>query len=825
MERLRALPATYSGAPSRSRASSLFPSTSSGGAGVEFVTRPECAFDGREDTQCRIRGVPSDVAQWGAVSANSAGGAPDFFSRHNSWPWIEYQVNGSLLPGGREGGGGGVIPAGYSVSVSRKDDDVKNPWTWVVSGWCASEREWIQLDKREAVVFRRSCLRFAVRDNLARPCTRFRFEFAPPPHGIGGSNWELHVGNVHIFEHTGKPESLEADVRAFGASAALSDRDRLDAAIFAAARRGVSVRVILFREPALALPNNSSYAKRSLMRLGKQCGDIQVLRHTAWKAEFVGGVEEYNWPWSHHEKVVVVDQTLAFIGGIDLSFGRFDDPSHALLDPGSLVWRGKDFYNQRLKEFQRLDEPFDDSVSRERNARMPWHDIAMCVRGGAARDAAQHFINRWNRELIQLKSTPAARKSYAFLLPRKYESSVGSNASQSEYECSCQIVRSVGPWSFSGPVEHSIYDAYLRCIALARRFIYIENQFFVSGMGGVGVFNRIAEALFERIRRAVEAGARFRVIVVMPQWPGMEGEVERSSQIKLVLHHQYRTICRGKTSLLARLRKLRYPAGVSADDYIGFYCLRKAAGLNGRIVSEQVYVHSKVCLIDDRVAIIGSANINDRSMLGNRDSELAVVVDGDLSPGGGLGAGPNAISSMMDGKPWSVNPFCFELRCALFAEHLGMLPSAVTASCDDGESKYPFDVPARPSAHTLEIVKDPFSPLWDAVAERNTRTLEELCPRMPRNSYRRISDIPSRRDSSANGISFQGDAMSPARGTSSSSSSSSSASTSRLGKRRQSLLRSLQGNLVCLPLRFLENEDLQLSVGDSAFILPSIVFT
>ena len=39
-------------------------------------------------------------------------------------------------------------------------------------------------------------------------------------------------------------------------------------------------------------------------------------------------------------------------------------------------------------------------------------------------------------------------------------------------------------------------------------------------------------------------------------------------------------------------------------------------------------MHSKIIIIDDKIAVIGSANINDRSMMGDRDSELAVVVEG-----------------------------------------------------------------------------------------------------------------------------------------------------------------------------------------------------
>lgn len=48
--------------------------------------------------------------------------------------------------------------------------------------------------------------------------------------------------------------------------------------------------------------------------------------------------------------------------------------------------------------------------------------------------------------------------------------------------------------------------------------------------------------------------------------------------------------------------------------------------MNGNPVTEIVYVHSKLMIVDDKFVIIGSANINDRSLLGNRDSELAVKI-------------------------------------------------------------------------------------------------------------------------------------------------------------------------------------------------------
>ncbi|MBN0147877.1 hypothetical protein JTL51_33740, partial [Pseudomonas aeruginosa] len=60
--------------------------------------------------------------------------------------------------------------------------------------------------------------------------------------------------------------------------------------------------------------------------------------------------------------------------------------------------------------------------------------------------------------------------------------------------------------------------------------------------------------------------------------------------------------------------------------YLTLLNLRTWAVLGGRVVTEQIYVHSKLLIADDRVAILGSANINDRSLQGERDSELAVMV-------------------------------------------------------------------------------------------------------------------------------------------------------------------------------------------------------
>jgi phospholipase D1/2 len=93
----------------------------------------------------------------------------------------------------------------------------------------------------------------------------------------------------------------------------------------------------------------------------------------------------------------------------------------------------------------------------------------------------------------------------------------------------------------------------------------------------------------------------------------------------------------------------------------------------------QVYIHGKVCIVDDRLAIIGSANINERSQRGDRDSELAAVIrDTDLIEG--YGTFPvvgrfmplTLTFSKMAGKPFKVGRFAHTLRVRLMREHTGI---------------------------------------------------------------------------------------------------------------------------------------------------------
>ena len=143
--------------------------------------------------------------------------------------------------------------------------------------------------------------------------------------------------------------------------------------------------------------------------------------------------------WAHHDKLVVVDQQVAFIGGLDLCFGRYDDSHHRLVDdskvskgdsmnsilnghsdeykselgnddsigpPSSnhtpfsantissiasaattlnavgmdLTWIGQDYSNPRIKDFVKVAEN-RSLIDRSEIPRMPWHDVQCCIQG------------------------------------------------------------------------------------------------------------------------------------------------------------------------------------------------------------------------------------------------------------------------------------------------------------------------------------------------------------------------------------------------------------------------------------------------------------
>ncbi|XAR49167.1 Phospholipase D [Bertholletia excelsa] len=604
---------------------------------------------------------------------------------------------------------------------------------------------------------------------------------------------------------------------------------RLDALLEAKAKQGLQIYVLLYKEVSIALKINSSYSKKRLLNIHE---NVKVLRYPD---RFPTGI----YLWSHHEKLVIVDYNICFIGGLDLCFGRYDTSEHKVGDYPSFIWPGKDYYNPRESEPNSWEDTMTDELERRKYPRMPWHDVHCVLWGPACRDIARHFVQRWNHakrsKAPNEQAIPLLIPQHHMVLPhymgRSREISIDSNAeikqtdvgrqdsfssrsplediplllppeadgldicnidntlkslekpqnenhfdhpsgicqnllsaiekskveplipdtqqkdfmdnlnfldlqsetgidlvarsrSQTSDEwwetqeqglqdvsadetaqvgpqtpCQCQVIRSVSQWSAgTSQSEDSIHKAYCSLIEEAEQYVYIENQFFISGLSGDEVIqNRVLESIYRRILRAHKEQKCFRVIIVLPLLPGFQGGLDDggAATVRAIMHWHYRTICRGNNSIL---HKLKTVLGPKVKDYISFCGLRTYGMLSdgGPVVTSQVYVHSKVMIIDDRVAVVGSSNINDRSLLGSRDSEICVVIED-----------KEFIDSSMNGESWRAGKFAFSLRLSLWSEHLGL------------------------HAEEISRIRDPiadatYKDLWLATAKTNTTIYQDV---------------------------------------------------------------------------------------------------
>ena len=278
--------------------------------------------------------------------------------------------------------------------------------------------------------------------------------------------------------------------------------------------------------------------------------------------------------------------------------------------------------------------------------------------------------------------------------------------------CKVTIVRSYSMWSAGlAETEDGIHEAYNRLIAESKHFIYIENQFFVSACGDCdnSVINTIANSLFSRILKANRDGDIFRVIVTMPLFPGINGQLRSDglSSIGCVMHFQFRTICWGKNSLYGRLRQ----NGIDPDDYIFFTGLRTHAKFESTIETEMIYIHSKLMIIDDVKAVIGSANINDRSMTGYKDSEICMIVEDTAY-----------VESLMDGRPYSAGEFSLKLRMKAWGDNMGLKAE------EYGEMQDP--------------VCEEFWDKFKTLARTNAQLYEKAFPKLiPTNRIQKLSQI------------------------------------------------------------------------------------
>lgn len=211
---------------------------------------------------------------------------------------------------------------------------------------------------------------------------------------------------------------------------AVNEEWRIDKCLMRAANRGVKINIIVYKEVTQVLTLSSSHTKHALEALSP---NISVFRHpdhlpdaTTTQSSIVsalsglkldaagaaklgadalkgiygvtGDVVLY---WAHHEKLCLIDGNTAFMGGLDLCYGRWDTNSHPIADAhpsdlNKIVFPGQDFNNARVMDFNEVNHPFQNKLDRTKASRMGWSDVSICVRGPCVGDLMHHFVDRWN---------------------------------------------------------------------------------------------------------------------------------------------------------------------------------------------------------------------------------------------------------------------------------------------------------------------------------------------------------------------------------------------------------------------------------------------
>ena len=312
----------------------------------------------------------------------------------------------------------------------------------------------------------------------------------------------------------------------------------------------------------------------------------------------------------HHQKMVVVrhagrpQDDVAFIGGIDLDHGSRDDADH-----------------HGDRQSVGADPVYGPNPA--------YHDLQLRLQGPVVREAEETFRERWENP------APVSRLPWHVipdrirgLRRRAAPLPPAPPAPPAAGTCAVQLLRTYPrrrpryPYAPRG--ERSIALAYTKAVGRAERLIYLEDQYLWS----FDVARIFAAAL--------QRSPRLQLIGVVPRWPDNENQFYNESAML------------GHAEALAMVRE-------AGGDRVQVLDVENLQGL-------PVYVHAKLCIIDDVWAAVGSDNFNTRSW--THDSELtAAVLDSERDPRaptdpGGLGDGARR--------------FARELRLTMLREHLGV---------------------------------------------------------------------------------------------------------------------------------------------------------
>jgi phosphatidylserine/phosphatidylglycerophosphate/cardiolipin synthase-like enzyme len=317
---------------------------------------------------------------------------------------------------------------------------------------------------------------------------------------------------------------------------------------------------------------------------------------------------------SHHQKLVIIrhqhDQSrdVAFVGGIDLCHSRRDDAVHRG-DPQAV----------------RMAAAYGDTPA--------WHDVQLMVRGPAVGVLDTFFRERWEDPTNADSGNPLAylrdRVRHARLDPPPLPPQLPAPPEAGPHLVqNLRTYPAIRPrYDFAPDGERSIARGYSKAVKKARRLIYLEDQYLWSAE----VAQLFADALTDN--------PELHLVVVVPRIPDQEGAFNATPQY------------------VGRRQAIDLCVRAGGDDRVHVFDVENHDGT-------PVYVHAKVCVVDDVWASVGSDNFNRRSW--THDSELSTaVLDTTRDP-----REPRDPTGTGD----CARTFARDLRLELAREHLDVAP-------------------------------------------------------------------------------------------------------------------------------------------------------
>ncbi len=312
---------------------------------------------------------------------------------------------------------------------------------------------------------------------------------------------------------------------------------------------------------------------------------------------------------SHHQKMVVLrhpgrpHRDVGYVGGIDLCHSRADDAEH---------------------HGDAQPQPIAPRYGR----RPPWHDMQLEVRGPAVADLEAVFRERWcdpaplsRNPMHRLRDLVQRTDTVADPLPAQLPDPAPEGGHAVQVLRTYPYRRRGYPFAPRG--ERSVARGYAKALRNAQSLIYLEDQYLWS------------EQVVSLFAAALATQPELLLIAVLPLHPDQDGTAGAAQRY-------------GRDRAVALLHQ-------AGGDRVAVYGLENHAGV-------PVYVHGKLCVVDDQWSCVGSDNINLRSW--THDSELSCAVQ-DQDGGTGFGRG---------------------LRLQLHREHLDR------ADGDDTDLREPRDV-------------------------------------------------------------------------------------------------------------------------------------